>query len=63
MCRSHPSAPNKPPYETLAGFLALPIDKLKDLFTSFPSEEEMAEAKEELRSRDHDAAAGRAAQD
>ncbi|KAG8815084.1 hypothetical protein FRB91_001561 [Serendipita sp. 411] len=37
--RPHPSAPNKPPYETLAGFLALPMDKVKDLFASFPTEE------------------------
>ncbi|THU93346.1 hypothetical protein K435DRAFT_829503 [Dendrothele bispora CBS 962.96] len=36
---AHPSAPNKPPYETLAGFMALPIDKLKDLFMKFPTEE------------------------
>jgi hypothetical protein len=32
-------APNKPPYETLVGFMAAPIDKLKDLFTTFPTEE------------------------
>ncbi|KAG8771725.1 hypothetical protein FRC16_005859 [Serendipita sp. 398] len=37
--RAHPSAPNKPPYETLVGFLALPIDRLKDLFASFPTED------------------------
>jgi len=37
--RAHPSAPNKPPYETLAGFMALPIDKLKDMFAKFPTEE------------------------
>ncbi|KAG8805649.1 hypothetical protein FRC17_005405, partial [Serendipita sp. 399] len=37
--RPHPSAPNKPPYETLAGFLALPMDKIKDVFASFPTEE------------------------
>ena len=37
--RAHPSAPNKPPLETLAGFLAAPIDKLKDAFAKFPTEE------------------------
>ncbi|KAF9529907.1 hypothetical protein CPB83DRAFT_851788 [Crepidotus variabilis] len=38
--RAHPSAPNKPPFETLAGLLAAPIDKLKDAFTKFPTEEQ-----------------------
>ncbi|KAK0464412.1 uncharacterized protein EV420DRAFT_1475885 [Desarmillaria tabescens] len=28
---AHPSAPNKPPYETFLGFLTMPIDKLKDM--------------------------------
>ena len=42
-------------------FLAAPIDKVKDWFASFPTEDEMADAKEELKYRDHDAAAGRAA--
>ncbi|SJL07593.1 related to HHE domain protein [Armillaria ostoyae] len=37
--RAHPSAPNKPPYETFLGFLAMPIDKLKDMFSAFPTEE------------------------
>ena len=37
--RAHPSAPNKPPYETLVGFLATPIDKLKDMFAKFPTED------------------------
>lgn len=37
--RAHPSAPNKPPLETLAGFLAAPMDKLKDAFAKFPTEE------------------------
>ncbi|KXN87318.1 hypothetical protein AN958_08943 [Leucoagaricus sp. SymC.cos] len=39
--RSHPSAPNKPPFETLAGMLAAPMDKLKDAFGKFPSAEEL----------------------
>lgn len=37
---SHPSAPNRPPYETAAGLLATPMDKLMDLFKKFPSSEE-----------------------
>jgi hypothetical protein len=36
---SHPHAPNKPPFETLTGFLVAPIDKLKDAFSKFPTEE------------------------
>ncbi len=59
--RAHPDAPNKPPYETLVGFLAMPVDRLRDTFASFPKEEEMKGAKEELKHRDHDAAASRAA--
>ncbi|KAG8897359.1 hypothetical protein FRB99_008208 [Tulasnella sp. 403] len=35
--RSHPSAPDKGGlFETAAGLAAAPIDKLKDMFTSFP---------------------------
>ncbi|KAF9916985.1 hypothetical protein BX616_002241 [Lobosporangium transversale] len=34
--RSHPNAPDKPPFETLAGLLAAPLDKLKDAFSRFP---------------------------
>ncbi|KAK7691560.1 hypothetical protein QCA50_004959 [Cerrena zonata] len=59
--RAHPSVPNKPPFETLVGFLAAPIDKLKDAFASFPTAEEKESAEKELETRDHDAAAGRAA--
>ncbi|KZV61017.1 hypothetical protein PENSPDRAFT_678670 [Peniophora sp. CONT] len=36
---AHPSAPNAPPLETLAGFLTLPMDKLRDAFKKFPTEE------------------------
>ncbi|KAF8810564.1 hypothetical protein BYT27DRAFT_7091551 [Phlegmacium glaucopus] len=43
--RPHPSAPNKPPFETLAGLMAAPVDKLKDAFATFPSDEEKREAK------------------
>lgn len=32
---------NKPPFETLAGLLAAPLDKLRDAFNNFPSEEEL----------------------
>lgn len=38
--QSHPSAPDRPPYETAAGLLAAPMDKLMDLFKKFPSSEE-----------------------
>jgi len=43
--RSHPSAPNQPPFETLAGFLAAPMDKLKDAFAKFPTEQMKQDAK------------------
>lgn len=38
--RSHPSAPNKPPYETAVGLLTTPMDKLMDMFKRFPTEDE-----------------------
>ncbi|KAI0972591.1 hypothetical protein F4678DRAFT_44474 [Xylaria arbuscula] len=39
--RSHPSAPNKPPFETVVGLMTAPIDKLRDLlFTKFPKKED-----------------------
>jgi len=34
--RSHPSAPNKPPFETVIGLMTAPIDHLGDLFRKFP---------------------------
>ncbi|KAK6530613.1 hypothetical protein TWF281_007453 [Arthrobotrys megalospora] len=34
--RSHPSAPDKPPFETVTGLLAAPMDKLMDMFRKFP---------------------------
>jgi hemerythrin superfamily protein len=37
--RPHPSAPNKPPFETVVGLMTAPIDKLKDMFAKFPTEE------------------------
>jgi len=36
--RSHPWAPNKPPFETVVGLLAAPLDRLADLFRSFPNQ-------------------------
>ena len=36
--RSHPSAPNKPPFETAVGLLTAPIDHLADLFRKFPDQ-------------------------
>ncbi|KAJ3034141.1 hypothetical protein HDV00_005426 [Rhizophlyctis rosea] len=38
--RAHPGARDKPPFETVAGLLAAPLDKLRDLLKTFPSEEE-----------------------
>ncbi|KAF9923003.1 hypothetical protein FBU30_006884 [Linnemannia zychae] len=37
--RSHPSAPNEPPFETVVGLLTAPIDKLEDIFRRFPKDE------------------------
>ncbi|TEB30763.1 HHE domain-containing protein [Coprinellus micaceus] len=36
----HPAAPNKPPFETVAGLMAAPLDLLRDTFQKFPSHEE-----------------------
>jgi len=36
--RSHPDAPNRPPFETVAGLMAAPLDKLSDLFRKFPKD-------------------------
>lgn len=33
---SHPSAPDKPPFETVVGLLTAPIDHLADLFRKWP---------------------------
>jgi hypothetical protein len=35
--RSHPSAPARPPFETVAGLMAAPMDKLGDMFRKFPA--------------------------
>ncbi|KAF9308688.1 hypothetical protein BG000_002679 [Podila horticola] len=37
--RSHPSAPNEPPFETVVGLLTAPIDKLHDIFSRFPKDD------------------------
>jgi len=34
--RSHPSSPDRPPFETVAGLLAAPMYKLGDMFRKFP---------------------------
>lgn len=34
--RSHPSAPNKPPFETAIGLLTAPVDHVADFFRKFP---------------------------
>lgn len=34
--RSHPSAPDKPPFETAVGLLTAPIDHVADLFRTWP---------------------------
>ncbi|PMD22457.1 hypothetical protein NA56DRAFT_570169 [Hyaloscypha hepaticicola] len=36
--RSHPMAPDKPPFETVVGLMTAPIDHLADLFRKFPDE-------------------------
>ncbi|EAU86663.1 HHE domain-containing protein [Coprinopsis cinerea okayama7 len=40
----HPSAPDKPPFETVVGLMTAPIDKLRDMFEQFPSTEEKKQA-------------------
>lgn len=36
--RSHPSAPNKPPFETVVGLMTAPIDHIMDIFRKFPED-------------------------
>jgi hypothetical protein len=36
--RSHPSAPDHPPFETVVGLMTAPIDKLTDMFRKFPKD-------------------------
>jgi hypothetical protein len=39
--RSHPSAGENPPFETVMGLMAAPIDKLADMFRKFPNKNEL----------------------
>lgn len=34
--RSHPTAPDKPPFETAIGLMTAPVDHLADLFRKWP---------------------------
>jgi len=43
---SHPMAPNKPPFETVAGLMAAPIDRLGDMLRKFPDETDESHSKE-----------------
>ena len=43
---AHPGAPDKPPFETFAGLMAAPLDKLKDMFAKFPTDEQKQAAKD-----------------
>lgn len=36
--RAHPDMPDRPPYETAVGLLTAPLDRLQDLFRSWPDE-------------------------
>jgi len=36
--RSHPSAPDKPPFETVVALMSAPIDKVMDIFRKFPKD-------------------------
>jgi len=36
--RSHPLAPNKPPFETVVGLMTAPLDHLGDMLRKFPDE-------------------------
>lgn len=52
--RSHPSAGEKPPFETVMGLLTAPFDHLADLFRKFPDEK--PSFSEESRAKDIPAA-------
>ncbi|KAJ5083875.1 hypothetical protein NUU61_008454 [Penicillium alfredii] len=36
--RSHPSLPDRPPYETATGLMAAPLDHLQDIFRRWPDD-------------------------
>ncbi|KAH8691206.1 HHE domain protein, partial [Talaromyces proteolyticus] len=40
--RSHPIAPNKPPFETAVSLMMAPIDQLADLFRKWPHRDQVA---------------------
>jgi hypothetical protein len=46
--RPHPTASYEPPYDTVVGFLTMPIDKLKDMFSKFPTEEMKQEVQKDV---------------
>ncbi|KAG5804168.1 hypothetical protein H9Q74_011110 [Fusarium xylarioides] len=39
--RSHPSAGESPPFETVMGLMAAPIDRLADMFRKFPDKRDL----------------------
>ncbi|KAJ5949325.1 hemerythrin HHE cation binding domain-containing protein [Penicillium verhagenii] len=39
--RAHPSAPDRPPYQTAVGLITAPLDYLQDLFRKWPDNEEV----------------------
>lgn len=41
--RSHPSAGEHPPFETVMGLLTAPVDRLADLFRKFPEKPPLAD--------------------
>ncbi|KAI4198738.1 MAG: hypothetical protein LQ348_001986 [Seirophora lacunosa] len=41
--QSHPSAPNRPYFESFAAMLAAPIDRFQDLLKAWPESDEVAE--------------------
>ncbi|GLA50802.1 hypothetical protein AnigIFM63604_007117 [Aspergillus niger] len=36
--RSHPAAPDQPPYETVVGLMSAPVDRLGDMLRKFPDQ-------------------------
>lgn len=39
--RSHPSAPDRPPFETAVGLMTAPVDRLADFFRKWPEKKEL----------------------
>jgi iron-sulfur cluster repair protein YtfE (RIC family) len=44
--RSHPSAGEHPPFETVMGLMAAPIDKLADMFRKFPDKRDLPDERD-----------------